>query len=81
MYEYGNDRLGLAQDYVEAFNWYLRAANQGDDNAQLHLGTMYEQGRGVPQDYVLAHMHYSLAAALQDGYKHPQKAATISKGA
>lgn len=32
---------------------------------------MYEQGRGVPQDYILAYIHYDLAAALQDGYKHP----------
>jgi TPR repeat protein len=69
MYEFGNDRLGLAQDYAEAFNWYLRAADQGDANAQLHLGTMYEQGHGVPQDFVLAHMRYNLAAAVQGGYK------------
>jgi uncharacterized protein len=65
------DGLGVAQDYAEALKWYLRAADQGDANAQFRLGTMYEQGHGVPQDYILAHMHYDLAAALQDGYKHP----------
>jgi uncharacterized protein len=30
----------------------------------LHLGVvMYADGRGVPQDYVRAHMWFSLAAA------------------
>ena len=29
----------------------------------LHLGVMYAEGRGVPQDYVRAHMWFSLAAA------------------
>ena len=73
MYEYGHDRLGVAQDYAEAFKWYVSAADQGDANAQFHLGNMYESGLGVQKDYVLAHMHYSLAAVLQDGYKYPAK--------
>jgi uncharacterized protein len=73
MYEYGHDRLGVVQDYAEAFKWYVSAADQGDANAQFHLGNMYENGLGVPKDLVLAHMHYSLAAALQDGYKYPVK--------
>ena len=29
----------------------------------------YELGDGVPQNYILAHMWYNLAAAL--GYRHP----------
>ena len=29
----------------------------------LHLGVMHAEGRGVPQDYVRAHMWFSLAAA------------------
>ena len=29
----------------------------------LHLGVTYADGRGVPQDYVRAHMWFSLAAA------------------
>ena len=35
----------------------LRAqAEQGDADAQVNLGVMYGEGRGVPQDYVQAHM-------------------------
>ncbi len=39
-------------------------AEQGDASAQDSLGTAYVKGDGVPQDYVLAHMWFNLAAAL-----------------
>ena len=29
----------------------------------LNLGVMYAEGRGVPQDYVRAHMWFNLSAA------------------
>jgi TPR repeat protein len=38
-------------------------AGQGDAKAQGDLGTAYVKGEGVPQDYVLAHMWFNLAAA------------------
>jgi hypothetical protein len=43
--------------------WYRRAAEQGHAGAQSNLGAIYGEGQGVPQDYVLAHMWFSLAAA------------------
>ena len=43
--------------------WFQRAAEQGNALAELHLGVMYAEGRGVPQDYVRAHMWFSLSAA------------------
>ena len=39
------------------------AAEQGHDDAQYNLGGMYLNGKGVPQDYIQAHMWSSLAAA------------------
>jgi len=39
------------------------AAEQGIDDAQFTLGVMYQDGLGVLQDYVQAHMWYKLAAA------------------
>jgi len=48
---------------VEAAEWYRLAADQGNPNAQHFLGKAYEEGRGVPQDYVLAHMWLNLAAS------------------
>lgn len=43
--------------------WFGRAAEQDHSVAKLYLGVMYAEGRGVPQDYVRAHMWFSLAAA------------------
>ena len=43
------------------------AADQGEPRAQLNLGRMYEKGQGVPQDFILAHMMYNLAAAQESG--------------
>ncbi len=68
MYEFG---IGIIpQDYEEAIRWYRAAAGQGYAKAQDSLGTMYYYGLGVPQDYIQAHMWYSLAASdLTGEYK------------
>jgi TPR repeat protein len=52
----------VLQDYAEAAKWYRRAAEQGNDGAQLFLGIMYQDGRGVPQDYAEAVTWYRRAA-------------------
>jgi len=55
---------GVPQDYKEAFKWYRKAAQQGDAGAQFNLGKCYLLGEGgMPKDYVLAHVCFSLAAA------------------
>ncbi|MDO4626090.1 MAG: tetratricopeptide repeat protein [Pasteurellaceae bacterium] len=41
----------IAQDYSQAMYWYEQAAEQGLAQAQSNFGAMYEQGRGVTQDY------------------------------
>ncbi len=43
--------------------WYRKAAEQGDAYARNNLGGIYYDGRGVPQDYVQAHMWLNLAAS------------------
>jgi TPR repeat protein len=48
---------------AEAMRWWRRAAEQGLAEAQTNLGNMYNNGEGVPQDSVLAHMWLNLAAA------------------
>jgi TPR repeat protein len=53
-----SDQLA-AQDYAAI----LSSAEQGDATAQYSLGLMYDSGRGVLQDYVLAHKWYNLAAS------------------
>ena len=59
MYEKGK---GIPLDYRDALQWYTRAAEQGDVNAQVHIAWMYEVGEGVPQDYQEAAKWWRLAA-------------------
>jgi TPR repeat protein len=55
--------FGVSQNDVEAARWYRKAAEQGVPTAQRALGMLYAEGRGLPQDYVLAHMWANLAAS------------------
>jgi len=54
---------GVPQDYVEAAQWYRKAADQGNVGAQSALGMLYLLGKGVPQDIVLAHMWVNLSVS------------------
>jgi len=49
-------------DYATALNEWGPMAQQGDAGVQLMLGTMYEEARGVAQDYREAARWYRLAA-------------------
>ena len=59
-YPFGMD--GLAADETEAFTWYSRAAEQGHLMAWRRLGEMHAAGRGTEQDFVRAHMWFTLCA-------------------
>ena len=49
----------------------IEAAEQGFAAAQLNLGALYQNGDGVPQDYVQAYLWYTLAlAAFPPGADH-----------
>jgi TPR repeat protein len=50
------------KDHKQAATWYRKAAEQGDAGAQVLLGVMYANGRGVPQDYKQAVAWYRKAA-------------------
>ena len=52
-----------AGDYLAASGYFYDAANRGHIQAQHRLGVMYEEGRGVVQDHVMAHMWFTLAAS------------------
>ena len=39
----------IVKNEAEAFNWYRKAAEQGEAEAQYNLGWMYERARGVAQ--------------------------------
>ena len=58
-------------DYATALKEWRPLAAQGNAAAQALLGMMYEEGQGVPKDYVQAYMWLSLAAA--QGYERATK--------
>jgi len=54
--------LGVEQDYVRAFEWYLRSAMKGHAGAQSGIGWYYETGLGLPApDLVRAFLWYQLS--------------------
>lgn len=60
MYYYGE---GCEVNYEKALYWYEKAAEQGNENAQLWVGKLYEQGQGCTKDTKKARYWYEKAAA------------------
>ena len=50
-------------DYVQAMKLFRQLAGNGHQWAQRRVGSMYAEGKGVPQDYQEAVKWYRLAAA------------------
>lgn len=59
-------KLFDAGDYAGAVNVWFSAAQVGDALAMLKLGELHEDGLGVPQSFLRAHLFYNLAAAKGD---------------
>lgn len=51
-----------AEDYATAMREWQPLAEQGDAQAQYHVGLLYHKGRGVPQDDAQARKWYAKAA-------------------
>jgi TPR repeat protein len=54
------------ENYTEAVRWFRKAAEVGFPDAQVFLGSAYEDGRGVEQDRVEAVRWYRRAAEQGD---------------
>ena len=50
-------------DFATALREWKPLAEQGDAKAQFNLGVMYDNGRGVVQNFALAHMWWNIAAS------------------
>jgi len=70
----------LAKNYEEAARWYRLAANQGEAEAQLGLGHLYERGQGLPKDIKEANRLFRLAADQNDGEAQYSLAASYASG-
>lgn len=42
--------IGVQQNFLEAIEWYKRAAMGADATSQFRLGLMYARGLGIEQD-------------------------------
>lgn len=51
----------MRQDDARAATWSIKAAEQGQAEAQLLLGTLFFFGQGVPQSYVSAYAWCEIA--------------------
>ena len=51
---------------AEALSEWEAAAAEGDVRAMMTLGRAYQRGVGAPQDYILAHFWFNLAASQDD---------------
>ena len=60
---------------VQRLNRLREAANRGIASAQGSLGELYRDGMGVPQDYVLAHLWFNLAASQSTGEEYEKYSA------
>lgn len=58
--------MGVRQDDKLAMNWFKRAAEQGQTDAQFMVGSRHDQGKGVPQNFQEAAKWYHKAA--EKGY-------------
>ena len=67
MYEDGD---GVAKSYEKAAEWYLKAAEQGNVDAQERLGRMYSSGYGVAKSHEKSAEWYRKAA--EQGSVHAQ---------
>ena len=58
----GRNKSSPMKNDQAAAHWFEKAASQGHTYAQFQLATMYENGRGVPQDFGEAATLYEAAA-------------------
>ena len=63
----------MPQDYNEAARLVRLAARSGLPQAEASMGLLFEQGKGVPLDYVSADTWYSRAAAAGDHFSRDRR--------
>jgi TPR repeat protein len=48
IYQEGLDEV--PHDYAQALKWFRKAAESGNADAEFNIGSMYQQGMGVPEN-------------------------------
>lgn len=63
---YADGESGVEEDLAEAANWFLKAALQGDADAQLKIAYWYSLGIGVELNKVEAYAYWNIAKATNE---------------
>ena len=66
-------------DFATALKEWKLTAEQGHASAQTNLGTMYDDGQGVLQDYIRAHMWFNIAASSGESKKASKNKDIVAK--
>lgn len=77
---YENGRAGLAQDYDQARQWYLKSANLEFPPAMVAIGRMLRDGLGMPNDSTKAIEYFSRAAKAGDASGYFEQAKVYLMG-
>ena len=67
----------MSKDLVQAFEWILKAAEQGSASAQNSVGICYEQGEGVEKDGAKAAQFYRKAADQASSQRRTRRPARL----
>lgn len=60
--------LGTEHDYTQAFDWFLKSANEGNKFAQYSLANLYYYGNGVEKDLSQAFLWYKKSSSQGQPY-------------
>ncbi len=56
------DGIGVLQNDMEAFKYFQKASKYDLPKAEFFMGLMYEEGRVVAKDFIMAHAWYRLVS-------------------
>lgn len=68
LYYYG--ARGMPRDLGASYDHYQRAADAGNSGALAKIGSMYQKGEGVPQNYTKAVEAFNASSQLNDAKGH-----------
>ena len=72
--------LGTEQDYVQAFDWFLKSAKEENKFAQYSLANLYYYGNGVEKDLSQAFLWYQKSSSQGQPYASYSIAQMYNKG-
>ena len=58
--------IAVQKNYETAFDWFSKAAKQGDIDGQYNLGIFYLNGWGTPKNKTMAAQYLAAASAQGD---------------